>query len=153
MGLSSEQFLQLRSEEVAVMYDHTFTKKEAVLTGKRMVDNLLEEGEIEPKKVWANICRLKEVINSADARFRESLYIFEKESINGVEFTPVQGGETLNYKEDPIYNGFLEKLKEREEILKLAFISKNEIYESNGGGLPVPKVSTYPRKSSITVKF
>jgi len=153
MGISSEQFLQLRAEEVAVMYDHTFTKKEAVLTGKRMVDNLIEEGDIEPKKVWANICRLKEVINSADARFREKLYLLEKQSINGVEFTPVQGGETLNYKEDPIYNELLEKLKEREEMLKLAYNSKSEIYESNGGGLPIPKVSTTPRKSSITVKF
>jgi len=151
MGLSSEQFLQLRAEEVAVMYDHTFTKKEAILTGKRMVDNLLEEGDIDPKKVWANICRLKEVINAADTRFRESLYIFEKENINGVEFTPVQGGETLNYKEDPIYNDIFNELKEREELLKLAYKSKNDIYDSEG--IEVTKVSSSPRKPSITVKF
>jgi hypothetical protein len=151
MGISSEQFLQLRAEEVAVMYDHTFSKKEALLVGKRMVDNLIEEGDIEPKQVWANICRLKEVLNSADARFREVLYIFEKESINGVEFTPVQGGETLNYKEDPTYLQMLEELKEREELLKIAYKSNNELFD--GYGNIVPKVSTSPRKSSITVRF
>jgi len=151
MGISSEQFLQLRAEEVAVMYDHTFTKKEALLVGKRMVDNLIEEGDIDPKKVWANICRLKEVINSADARFREVLYIFEKESINGVEFTPVQGGETLNYKDDPIYLQLHDDLRIREEFLKMAHKSNNEFFDQYGN--VVPKVSTSPRKSSITVRF
>ncbi|HAH55239.1 MAG TPA: hypothetical protein DCM02_08155 [Flavobacterium sp.] len=151
MGISSEQFLQLRAEEVAVMYDHTFTKKEAILTGKRMVDNLIEDGDIDPKKVWANIVRLKEVINSADAYFRESLYIFEKESINGVEFTPVQGGETLNYKEDKIYLQLHDDLRIREELLKLARKSNNDLFDQYGN--VVPKVSTSPRKSSITVKF
>jgi len=151
MGISSEQFLQLRAEEVAVMYDHTFTKKEAILTGKRMVDNLIEDGDIDPKKVWANIVRLKEVINSADARFRESLYIFEKENIDGVEFTPVQGGETLNYKEDKIYLQLHDDLRIREELLKLARKSNNDLFDQYGN--VVPKVSTSPRKSSITVKF
>jgi len=151
MGISSEQFLQLRAEEVAVMYDHTFTKKEAILTGKRMVDNLIEDGDIDPKKVWANIVRLKEVINSADAYFRESLYIFEKESINGVEFTPVQGGETLNYKEDKIYLQLHDDLRIREELLKLARKSNNDLFDQYGN--VVPKVSTSPRKSSVTIKF
>jgi hypothetical protein len=149
MGQSSEQFLQLRAEEVAVMYDHTFTKKDAILTGKRMVDDIIENGDIEPKQVWSNICRLKEVANAADARFREVLYIFEKESINGVEFTPVMGGETLNYEDDDIYCQLKSDLNARVELLKLA--RKQSFIDAYGN--EVPKISTSPRKSSITVKF
>jgi len=149
--MSKDKFLEMRMEEVAVMYDHTFTKKEAILTGKRMVDDLLEAGEVEPLKVWTNICRLKEVINSADARFRDKMCIIEKESINGVEFSAVQGGETINYKDDEIYMDIFNELKEREELLKIAFKSKNEIYDQNG--VIVTKCSSTPRKSSITCKF
>jgi hypothetical protein len=149
--MSKDKFLEMRMEEVAVMYDHTFTKKEAILTGKRMVDDLLEAGEVEPLKVWTNICRLKEVINSADARFRDKIEIIEKESINGVEFSAVQGGETINYKDDEIYMDIFNELKEREELLKIAFKSKNEIYDQNG--VLVTKCSSTPRKSSITCKF
>ena len=149
--MSKEIFFNMRAQEVALMYDHSFTKKECVTTGKRMVDNLLEAGDIEPKKVWANICRLKEVINSADAEFRNRLNLIEKESVNGVEFSAVNGGETINYKDDEIYSDILAELKEREELLKTAFKSKNEIYDQNG--VIVTKCSSTPRKSSITVKF
>lgn len=149
--MSKDKFLEMRMEEVAVIYDHTFTKKEAILTGKRMVDDLFESGEIEPLKVWSNICRLKEVINSADARFRDKIEIFEKTDKNGVEFSAVQGGETINYKDDEIYLDIFNELKEREELLKIAFKSKNEIYDQNG--VLVTKCSSTPRKSSITCKF
>lgn len=151
MGTSSKNFLELRIEEVAVMYDQTFTKKDAVLTGKRMVDEILESGKIEPLHIWSNICRLKEVVNSADAEFRNRIEIFEKTNTYGVEFSSVQGGETINYKDDPIYLDILAELKEREELLKIASKSKNEIYDSNG--IEVTKCSSTPRKSSITVKF
>ena len=149
--MSKELFFNMRAEEVALMYDHSFTKKECVTTGKELVNSIIENGDIEPKKVWANICRLKEVINSADAEFRNRLNIIEKESVNGVEFSAVQGGETINYKEDEIYSDISAELKEREELLKTAFKSKNEIYDKEG--ILVPKCSSTPRKSSITVKF
>jgi|694.fasta_scaffold25274_13 hypothetical protein len=151
MGASKEMFLELRAEEFAVMYDHSFTKKDAVLTGKRMVDEILEAGEIEPLQIWANICRLKEVVNSADAEFRNRIELFDKTNIHGVEFSHVNGGDTLNYKDDPIYLDIFNELKEREELLKLAYKSKNEIYDSEG--IEVAKVSSSPRKSSITIKF
>lgn len=149
--MSKELFFQMRAEEVALMYDHSFTKKEAVATGKSLVNSIFENGNIEPKKVWANICRLKEVINSADAEFRSRIELSEKESVNGVEFSCVQGGETINYKDDEIYSDISAELKEREELLKIAYKSKNEIYDQNG--VIVTKCSSTPRKSSITVKF
>lgn len=151
MESNREKFLELRAEEFAVMYDHTFTKKDAINTGKKMVDEILEKGEIDPVHIWTNICRLKEVINSADAEFRNRLDIYDKTNVNGVEFNHVNGGENLNYKDDPIYLDLFNELKEREELIKLAYKSKNEIFDYEG--IEVTKVSSSPRKSSITVRF
>ncbi len=147
--MSKDLYFEMRAERLAELYDHTFTKKNAVLTGKRMVDNLLEQGEVEPLKVWANIVRLKEVVNSADAEFRSRVEVLSKENVFGVEFNHVNGGENLNYEEDEVYCQLKADLNARIELLKLA--QKQPFIDAYGN--EVPKVSTTPRKSSITVKF
>jgi hypothetical protein len=147
--MSKDLYFQFKAEQIETMYAPTFTKKEAVLTGKRMVDDLLEKGEVDPLQVWTNICRLKEVVNSADAAFRDKIDIFEKTDKNGVEFNYTNGGATVNYSEDEIYNQLKADLEARVELLKLA--QKQTIIDAYGND--VPKVGTTPRKSSITVKF
>lgn len=147
--MSKLQFFEMREAEIATMYDSTFSKKDAIKTGKRMVDNLLENGEVEPLKVWANICRLKEVVNSADSEFRSKIDMHEKQWCYGVEFRSVNGGNTVNYSEDEIYQQLKADLDARVEQLKLA--QKQETFDAYGN--QVPKVSTSPRKSSVTIKF
>lgn len=147
--MSKDLYFEFRAEELSIMYDQTFTKKEAVLTGKRMVDNLLESGEIDPLIVWTNICRLKDVINTADATFRDKMEIYEKTNVNGVEFNYTNGGETVNLAEDEIYCQLKADLDARAELLKLA--QKQTIIDAYGND--VPKVGTTPRKSSISVKY
>lgn len=149
MESNREKFLELRAEEFAVMYDHSFSKKDAISTGKNLVNEILEKGEIDPKLIWANICRLKEVVNSADAEFRNRIEVFEKLSCYGVEFNHVNGGNTINYTDDEIYCQLKEDLDARVELLKLS--QKQTIIDAFGND--VPKVSITPRKSSITVKF
>ena len=147
--MSKDLYFEMRAERLAELYEPSFSKKEAVLTGKRMVDNLLEAGEINPMEVWANIVRLKEVVNSADAEFRNRLEVLGKENVSGVEFNHVNGGETINYEEDEIYCQLKADLNARIELLKLA--QKQSFIDAYSN--EVPKVSTTPRKSSITVKF
>lgn len=144
--MSKELFLKMREEEI---YAPSFTKKSATLTGKRLVDELLENGDYEPIRVWTKLCRLKEIINSADAQFREKISILEKTKIDGVEFTQVNGGETLNYEEDEVYCELKKDLENRVNLLKLA--QKQCVIDHYGN--EVMKVSTTPRKSSITIKF
>ena len=147
--MSKELFEIMRANELATMYDHSFTKKEAIATGKKLVESLFESGEVEPMEVWANIARLKEVINSADAEFRLKTEIFEKQNYLGVEFNYVNGGNTINYDDDEIYKTLKQDLKDREELLKLA--QKQPAFDAYGN--EVLKVSTKPRKSSVTLKF
>jgi hypothetical protein len=149
--MSKQLFELMRAEEMATLYDSTFTKKEATTTGVNLVNNVRESGEVDYMHFGANLARLNEVISSALSTFRESIIDTEKVKALGVEFSPVNGGETLNYKDDPIYADIQKELKEREEILKLAYKSKNEIYDEMG--VQVPKVSSISRKSSITIKF
>ena len=148
MGSNSEQFLQLRAGELSNLYAQDFTKKEAIATGKKMIDNLLENGESDKLQVMANLARIKEVINSADSELRKHLPQ-EKTECFGVTFTPVNGGNTINYSEDPIYVQLEKDLKARQELLKLA--QKQEVLDTYGN--EVPKVSTTPRKSSVTITF
>jgi len=147
MGANAVRFLQ-DSEKLMSMYEPTFTKKDAILTGKRMVDDVIESGNIDKHQFMAQICRLKEVINSADSEMRKWLPE-EKVVILGVEFTPVNGGSTIDYAEDPIYCQLKADLDARVELLKLA--QKQTIIDAYGND--VPKVGTTPRKNSITLKF
>lgn len=146
--MSKELFFQMR--ELETMYSHTFTKKEAITTGENLVNDIFEKGEVSPIKVFSNLVRLKQVIDTADKTFREKLSL-TKDSYNGVEFVSKSGAEKLNYEEDPIYLDIKEKLKSREDLLKLAKKSKDVIFDSEG--IEVPKVSSTFNKSSITVTF
>lgn len=149
--MSKEGFFLMRAEQMATLYDSTFSKKEATETGKNLTKSILESGEVNKMHYGANLARLNEVISSALSEFRDHIVDIEKTKELGVEFTPTNGGETLNYKDDPIWCDIKKELTEREELLKLAYKSKKEIYDSEG--IEVTKVSSTPRKSSVTIKF
>ena len=148
--MSKDLFFEMKAEQMVQLYDQSFTKKEAQSQGVNLVKQVLDAGNIVPHEFMATLARLKEVVNSADAEMRKHLP-HDKISCYGVEFTPVQGGETLNYAEDAVYENLKKQLKDREDLLKVAYKSDSEIYDSEG--VQVPKVSSTPRKSSITIKF
>mgnify|MGYP003594575682 FL=1 len=149
--MSKQLFEMMRLQEVSSLYPTDFTKKEAQQTGKDLVNQVLELGNVSTLDFGANLVRLSEVIGSAMAEFRSKIKDIEKQTVQGVEFNPVNGGETLNFKDDEIWSDIKRELSEREELLKVAYKSKGEIYDE--GGVLVPKVSSTPRASSITIKF
>ena len=148
MGATSEMYLQMRADEIVQMYDSTFTKKEAIKTGTDLALNVFESGEVSPAEVMANLSRLKWVIDAAETTMRSKLEIYDKQIILGLEFNYVNGGNTINYADDEVYTTIKADLDARVELLKLA--QKQEILDLYGN--LVPKVSTTPRKSSITIK-
>lgn len=148
MGASSEMFMELRANEIVHMYDSTFTKKEAVKTGVALGENVFESGDVLPEEVMANLSRLKWVIDSAETTIRSKLEIYDKRTVLGLEFNYVNGGNTINYSDDEIYNELKRCLDERVEQLKMA--QKQDTFDAYMN--QVPKVSTTPRKSSITIK-
>ena len=147
--MSKLQFFEMRAEQMTALYDSTFTKKEAIKTGENLVLSALEAGEVEPMELLANLVRLEQVVSSAVNTFRNHIIDEPKQTVLGVEFNPVNGGNTINYSDDPIYCELKKDLDNRIELLKLA--QKQEVLDTYGN--EVPKVSTTPRKSSITIKF
>lgn len=149
--MSKLQFFEMRAEQMTALYDSTFTKKDAIATGENLIESALESGEVDIMQLGANLARLEQVISSAMAKFRNHIIDTEKVKVLGVEFYPVNGGESLNYEDDEVYSTLKADLKSREELLKLAYKSKDSFFDAYGN--EVPKVSSKPRKSSITIKF
>lgn len=144
--MSKQLFELMREQESFPIH---FGKKDYISRGKEIVNEVLQNGEIDKIEFWTKVAKIKESINAMDSQLREQITLTEKTTLNGVEFNPVQGGVSINYDEDIVYQEFKKQLKEREELLKLA--QKSTLFDAYGN--EVPKVSTTPRKSSITIKF
>lgn len=147
--MSKLQFFEMRAEQMTSLYDSTFSKKDAIKTGENLIQNVLDSGDVDIMELGANLARLEQVISSAMNKFRSHVIDTEKKIVLGVEFSPVSGGNTINYSDDEIYSTIKKDLDARTEQLKLA--QKQHTFDAYGN--QVPKVSTTPRKSSITIKF
>ena len=62
------------------------------------------------------------------------------------------GGALKDYAKDPVYAGISAQLKERKELLDLAFKSKDPIYDADGVEVPKVPVKSY-RKDSLRIKL
>jgi hypothetical protein len=144
--MSKQLFELMREQESFPIH---FGKKDYISRGKEIVSSVLKDGEIDKMEFWTKVAKIKETINAMDSQLREQITLTEKTTLNNVEFNPVQGGFVINYDEDIVYQEFKKQLKEREELLKLA--QRIDVFDAYGND--VPKVSTTPRKSSITIKF
>jgi len=147
--MSKLQFFEMRAEQMTALYDSTFTKKDAIKTGENLIDSVLESGEVEIMELGANLVRLEQVVSAALSKFRNHIIDTEKVTVLGVEFTPTNGGNTINYSDDEIWQTLKKDLDDRTELLKLA--QKQPAFDAYGN--EVLKVSTTPRKSSVTIKF
>jgi len=147
--MSKLQFFEMRAEQMTALYDSTFTKKDAIKTGEAIIDNALESGDVDIMQLGANLARLEQVVSAAMSKFRSHIIDKEKQLVLGVEFSPVNGGNTINYSDDEIWSTIKSDLDARTEQLKMA--QKQDTFDAYGN--QVPKVSKTPRKSSITIKF
>jgi chromatin segregation and condensation protein Rec8/ScpA/Scc1 (kleisin family) len=151
MGATKELFMQTRELE-QIQYSADFTKKEAIAQGKIMAKDILDRGEVTPVNALSNIARLKEFINALESELRSNIIITEKHTENGVEFSLRNTGDRLDYEADEIYKELSDKLKDRTELLKTSFKSKDTIYD--GEGVEIPKVPIKSvGKQVINLKF
>jgi len=149
--MSKELFFNMRAEDLALMYSHDFSKRDAELTGLNLANSVFNDGIVEPKKVLSNLVRLKAVIDSAVDKLRNDIDFITKDSFNGVEFNPVNPRESLNYDEDLVWADLKNKIKQRELLINQATKSKVNTVDENQN--TVYGVSSKFTKSSITIKF
>lgn len=149
MGATKELFTLMREQE---MQTNNFlpTKKELVKSSVQFVREIVESGEYDITELYSQAIRAKEALNAIEAELRKNIGDQSFEAF-GIKATYRNGGETINYKDDEVVLSLEKKLSDRKESLKLALKSDSELYDSDG--VLVPKVSTTPRKSGLSISF
>jgi hypothetical protein len=147
--MSKGLFELMRQQEIQTQ-NFLPNKKEIQFSSKKFITDILEEGKVNKYELLSQAKRMSEALEIIN---EELLKVLPQENFEefGLKGTFRNGGETINYKECEIWSDIQKELKEREELLKLALKSDKEIYDESG--VLVPKVSTTPRKSSLSISF
>jgi adenylosuccinate synthase len=147
--MSKDLFQLMRQQEIETQ-NFLPNRLEIQLSAKTFIKEVLDAGEIDKIELLAQAKRMGEALEVINA---ELLKVLPQENFEafGLKGTFRSGGETINYKDCEVWSDINRELKEREELLKIALKSQNEIYDA--AGVQVPKVSTTPRKSSLAISF
>jgi hypothetical protein len=128
---------------------------EKTTQGINAIVEAVEAGVVNPLDAFASFNKLEKLFKEAKVKIEElardeaDKYTEKTFKLGAVEFTKKQGASKLNYSEDVFYTKLVEKVKAREELLKVA--QKSTIYDDEG--VEVPKVSISYNKDSLMVKF
>jgi len=147
--MSKDLFFLMREQEIQTS-NFLPTKKEIQLNTKKFINKILDAGEVDKYELIAQAKRMQEALDTITDELLKVMPLENFEAY-GLKGTFRNGGDTINYKECEIWSDIAKELKEREELLKLALKSEKEIYDE--AGILVPKVSTTPRKSSLSISF
>jgi HEAT repeat protein len=147
--MSKGLFELMRQQEIETS-NFLPNKKEIQFSSKKFITDLLDAGEVNKYELLAQAKRMSEALEVIN---EELLKVLPQENFEefGLKGIFRNGGETINFKECEIWSDIHKELKEREELLKTALKSNKEVYDENG--VLVPKVSTTPRKSSLSISF
>lgn len=145
--MSKDLFLMMREQEIQTS-NFVPTKKEIQFSSKKFITDLLESGEVNKYELLAQAKRMSEALDTIN---EELLKVLPNENFEefGLKGTFRNGGDTINYSDDAIYTQLKADLDARAELLKLAL--KQDVIDAYGND--VPKVSTTPRKSSLSIIF
>ena len=155
MSSSSRQFLMIQEEETGQLYVPSISKKEIKVKAKEDSDRLLDEGELDVAEVFTDATRvaeyLAEFIKNIKPSITESEYgkSYDTKAAN-ISFRNT--GDRLDFEQDEVYKELKEKLKAREALLKMAYKSKDSIYDGEAAEVMRVGVKTVG-KETLVIKF
>ena len=140
-------------------FDLVVAKESILPTVQSFIDTLIQgvdNGEISALEVFATFKKLEKIFDASKVKVEASAISEAGKygktfKLAGVEFTSKEGSKIFNYSEDFVIKELTEKIKHRQELIKVATASKEPIFDENG--IEVTKVSIKPSKSSLAVKF
>jgi len=134
MGVSGNEFLMMRMEEESgQMYVPSMPKKEIVSKAKEDVNRMVDSGEVDIAEAVVDATRLSEYLKVFVSELRNHVDDkYDKYECKGVKLSFKGTGDRLDYEQDEKYAEIKAQLKEREELLKLAYKSKDMIFDSEG---------------------
>lgn len=147
--MSKHLFQQMREHEVISDY-FLPTKKEIKVNAEIFIKQILDDGLIDKTELFIQSQRLADFISEVNTGLKQAMpdENFEQHGVRG---TFKNGGDMPNFKDDPYWVNIKKQLTEREALLKLALKSDKTIYDDEG--VEVLKVSTTPKKSSLTINY
>ena len=145
--MSKDLFMLMREQEIQTS-NFLPNKKEIQFSSKKFITDILDAGETDKFELLAQAKRMQEALDVINS---ELMKVIPQENFEafGLKGTFRNGGDTINYSEDEIYLELKRCLDQRADLLKLA--QKQEVADLYGN--VVPKVSTTPRKSSLSISF
>jgi hypothetical protein len=154
MGANSNEFLMMRMEEESgQMYVPSIPKKEIVQKAKDDVKLMVDSGEVDIAEAVVDATRLSEYLKVFVSELRNHVDDkYDKYECKGVKLSFKGTGDRLDYECDEVYSKLKERLKAREELLKLAYRSKDMLFDSEG--VEVPKVGVKSAsKQTLNINF
>jgi len=145
--MSKDLFMAMREAEISTT-KFLPSKKEIISSSKAFAESLLDAGETDPIELFAQALRLKEALVTIEKVLKDNISEHDFEAF-GLKGKYKSGGEMIQFKEDDIFVELEMDLNNRKELLKLA--QKQVVID--GYGNEVPKVSTKPRASSMTITY
>ena len=145
-----KHFFELMQQQEIETNNFLPSKKELELSSKTFAKNLIDAGEINKMEAFAQAERLTTAISNVIDELKASLPR-EKQTAFGIEINPVNGRQIIQFSEDELWADLNRKLKEREEVLKIALKQTEPLYDSDG--CEIPKVSVKYSADSLTIKY
>lgn len=154
MSAAGREFMLMRMEEESgQMYVPSIPKKEILQKAKEDVKSMVDSGEVDIAEAVVDATRLSEYLKVFVSELRNHVGDkYDKYECKGVKLSFKGTGDRLDYEQDEVYSELKERLKAREELLKLAYKSKDMLFDSEG--VEVPKVGVKsPSKQTLNINF
>jgi hypothetical protein len=123
----------------------SMNKNEIQLEAQHQLEQVWEQGEIDEWKLLA--------ITARNKAFWETFEKSAREKVNGVpernykafgcEFSTMNTGDRKDYSSDTIYADLENQLKQRKDLLDVAFKSTQPIYDEHGAEVPKVPIKTF----------
>jgi len=120
--------------------------------------DLVKNGELNGLDAFAAFKKLEKLFDEAKkaieryASDEADKYNEKTFKLNNVEFSKRQGYAQYDFEADVVYHNLKHKLKQREDLLKLAIKSDEPIYDHEGVEVQKVTIKGYT-KDSLSVKF
>ena len=147
--MSRHLFELMREQEIQTS-NFLPNKKEVEFSAKQFASKLIEAGEVDKYEAFTQAVRMSNALEIIKDEIKSHLPK-EKHVAFGVEISPISGRTMIQFQDDEMWQQLKHKLQQREELLKLALKSDENIYDSEG--VEVPKVSVKYAADSLTIKY
>ena len=121
------------------------SKNEIQLEAQHQLEQVWEQGEIDEWKLLAITARNKAFWETFEKSAREKVNGVPEKNYKafGCEFSTMNTGDRKDYSSDPIYADLERQLKERKDLLDLAFKSTKPMYDEHGAEVPKVPIKTF----------